>query len=206
MSAKQTRIDADLSKIAAIATKSNGAVKIVSHSSTRINLQLHFKTIANSSGSFSEVTDVEIQLPDRYPFIEPKVVFTSKVFHPNVYSSGQVCLGTKWLPSEGLDLLVERLIKILIYDATILNTKSPADSSALNWYRKTVSKNPSIFPTDKFEKNSVNKKPKIKWTDSSKESQKDKIISCGKCGQKLRVPLTGTGKIKCPKCQSSFII
>ena len=197
MSAKQTRIDADLSKIAAIAAKSNGAVKIVSHSSTRINLQLHFKTIANSSGSFSEVTDVEIQLPDRYPFIEPKVVFTSKVFHPNVYSSGQVCLGTKWLP-EGLDLLVERLIKILIYDATILNTTSPANSSALNWYRKTVSKNPSIFPTDKFEKNSVNKKPKIKWTDNSKESQKDKIISCENCGQKLRVPLTDR-KIKCPK-------
>ena len=47
--------------------------------------------------------------------------------------------------SEGLDLLVERLIKILIYDATILNTKSPADSST-----ELVSQNsqqePKYFP------------------------------------------------------------
>ena len=94
----------------------------------------------------------------------------------------------------------------MTYDSTILNTTSPANIDALNWYKKEVNKNPSFFPTDKFERNNVNKKTKIKWTDSSKENLRDRIIVCTSCGQKLRIPLTGKGKIKCPKCQNSFQI
>jgi ubiquitin-conjugating enzyme E2 A len=33
-----------------------------------------------------------LSFSDQYPKIAPKVVFTSKVFHPNVYGDGRICL------------------------------------------------------------------------------------------------------------------
>ena len=34
----------------------------------------------------------------------------------NVYASGLICLGQKWVPTEGLDLLAKRIIQIIIFD------------------------------------------------------------------------------------------
>ena len=145
MDAKSTRVNADIEKIRDLAKRSNGGIELKSSNNTKITLQLNYKTVADSRGSIRDHSLVTISLSPKYPFTEPKVVFDTPVFHPNVYSSGQVCLGTKWLPTEGLNLLVERLIKILIFEATILNTKSPANSGALTWYRSKVSSHPIFF-------------------------------------------------------------
>ena len=45
---------------------------------------------------------LEIRFPDAYPFKPPKVRFLTKIYHPNVYANGKVCLsilGGGWKPS-----------------------------------------------------------------------------------------------------------
>ena len=205
MSAKAKRIEADISKINALVAQSHGAIKLISSNINKLSIDLNYRTVADRSGKISEITKVEIQLPERYPFVEPKVIFKTIVFHPNVYSSGQVCLGTKWIPTEGLDLLLERLIKILVFDATILNTKSPANSEALRWYQKKVTSSPNFFPTDTFKKGTRNKSTGgIKWNDTKNKTAAGTIVSCTSCGQKIRVQSSGSGMIKCPKCKTAF--
>ena len=42
---------------------------------------------------------------DEYPYIPPKVQFTSKMFHPNIFSDGKVCpeiLQNGWTPAIGV--------------------------------------------------------------------------------------------------------
>ena len=211
MTAKSQRINADIEKIRDLARTSNGGIKLSSSTDQKIILELNYKTVGDSRGTIRKSSVVTISLSPKYPFMEPKVIFEDSVFHPNVYSSGQVCLGTKWLPTEGLNLLVERLIKILIFEATILNTKSPANSEALAWYRQKASSEPSFFPTDKFSKtHGSTTKPKIKWT--TKETVSDsnhirtRVISCQQCSQKLRVPDRQNIKATCRKCGANFIV
>lgn len=44
-----------------------------------------------------------ITFPEEYPFMPPKVTFTTKIYHPNVDSSGRVCLAIiskeNWKPN-----------------------------------------------------------------------------------------------------------
>lgn len=205
MSARDTRIQADIQKIKTLSEKTGGKVQLVSSSSSKIKLSFKYKTVKNSSGTTINSANAEIVLSSRYPFAEPSVKFLSQVFHPNVYDSGQVCLGTKWLPTEGLDLLVERLIKILIFDATILNTQSPASSSALNWYRKKADADRGFFPTDTFNTVPNSTKKKIQWGSKPSDSLDQKIeVKCSECGAKMRVPSGKKLKVTCPKCNSKF--
>src|ERR1700756_2375841 len=38
--------------------------------------------------------------------VEEMFGIKTPIFHPNVFPSGQICLGGRWLPTESLDLLV----------------------------------------------------------------------------------------------------
>lgn len=48
------------------------------------------------------VYDIEILLPEDYPMSPPKVLFITKIFHPNIDKLGRVCLDVlkdKWTPA-----------------------------------------------------------------------------------------------------------
>ena len=198
------RIDSDLSKIRELSQNSSGKVKLVSFKNSKVIIELLFKTIENKDGKLTQNSKIEMALPSNYPFTGPKVTFTTKIFHPNVYTSGLVCLGPKdWVISEPLSMLVERIINIIIYDPKMVNPNSPANVDAANWYSNNLNKNPNLFPTDNFNKTDEKSKPKIKWSSSSDTQTIEKtVVVCTYCETKLRLPKGKKGKVKCPKCNN----
>ena len=170
-----------------------------------LEVELKFRTAPSQAypGKIQDTTRIGITLPARYPFEEPAVTITTPIFHPNVWSTGRICLGSKWMPSMGLDLLVRRVIQIVTFDPTVLNMASPANGGAVTWYQQALRSNPQAFPTDTPLPVSAPAKPAIKWADSSPAPAKT-LVQCPHCSAKLSLPVGKTGQVSCPKCSKPF--
>jgi len=72
---------------------------------------------------------LQLEFSEEYPTKPPKVIFLSKVFHPNVYENGQICLDilqNQW--SQLMDVAaILTSIQSLLPDP---NPTSPANSEA----------------------------------------------------------------------------
>ncbi|CAH0551905.1 unnamed protein product [Brassicogethes aeneus] len=74
----------------------------------------------NSSYSGGIFT-LEINIPERYPFVPPLIKFMTKIYHPNIDDNGRICLDLlkmppagNWKPTigiEGLLIAVRMLIE-----------------------------------------------------------------------------------------------
>ncbi len=93
-----------------------------------------------------ESHEVKIRLGANYPRMMPELVWQSPIFHPNISSSGVVCLGgygTFWAPSLNLDELCVMLWDMVRYANFDVN--SPYNREAALW-AKTQKQFP--FPFD----------------------------------------------------------
>lgn len=210
MSARDERVVQDIRKIEELSKSVGGRVRIKKRSGnpvSQIILELEYPTAPSKSypRTRQETTEVKIDLLSRYPFQEPTATITTPIFHPNVYSSGKICFGTKWLPTQGLDLLVKRIIQIITFDETILNEMSPANGSALSWYRNAINQHPESFPTDKLIVREEPKK-KMSWSNVDADKESKALISCPNCKKSLRAPKGKTLNVKCPGCEHRFQI
>mgnify|MGYP000076585332 CR=1 FL=1 len=207
MTAFSERINQDLRKIKEFSDSIGGRVKIKKQSGNPVNsliLEINYPTAPskNYPAQVQKTTEVHIKLLSRYPFQEPEATITTPIFHPNVYRSGKICFGTKWLPTQGLDLLTKRIIQIITFDETLLNEASPANGDALSWYRGAVLKHRNSFPTDKLvaKEKATNK---MSW--NNVENSKV-VVNCTDCGSGLRVPTGKKGNLTCPKCSTKFYV
>jgi ubiquitin-protein ligase len=154
MNALETRRKEDLAKVKELCERSGGRIRLISADGaapSTIKLSLNYRTAGGTGYPEQDLALVEmkIQIPTGYPFRSPPVATLSPVvFHPNIYSSGQVCLGSKWVVSEFLDLLVKRVVRIITYQEDVLNEASPANGAAVSWYRERKRRFPQAFPTD----------------------------------------------------------
>jgi ubiquitin-protein ligase len=203
----------DVRKLRELAEQVPKRLKIVSISGTppnKIEIDLYFKTVPSRQypKAVQDVTRVTVDLPSRYPMQDapPIATIRTRILHPNVYASGQICLGVKWLPTLGLDFLVKRIIQIITFDPEILNEKSPANTDALSWYREARRSHPSVFPTDTaLLTTAAPEKKKISWSNIASEPAKV-VVVCPHCNSNLSLPGGKSGQVKCPRCSKSFEI
>jgi len=202
----------DIFRLEGLAAASGGRLAVVSRRGdppTDITIELVCRTAGSTAYPARAIdrTRARITLPARYPFQAPVVDLVPVTFHPNVYSSGLVCLGINWLPTEGLDLLVKRIAQIITFDPALINTESPANPVAAAWYLHARAQSPRAFPTDDLGfLVATAHKPKPQWRDIEITSEQPprKTIQCERCPQQLRVPDVPGVQVRCPRCLHTF--
>lgn len=92
---------------------------------------------------------VLVSLWDSYPDTAPYIRMLSQppVFHPDWYSKGTYCSSMPWRPDISLKDWIMRMIGTLRYDPALMDTVTPANYKALDWYLKNAG-NAAWFPSD----------------------------------------------------------
>jgi uncharacterized C2H2 Zn-finger protein len=204
------RVASDLEHLRALAAASGGRIGLVGTPAPgRFVLELDYATAG--SREYPTVrgtrTRLVIDLPARYPFQPPIATVTTPIFHPNVHPSGVVCLGAKWLPSEGMDLFVRRVARLLTFDPQLVNVHSAANPDALLWYLDALQRHPGAFPSERIEVMLPDEHPtSVRWRDTEGHPEHGErvIRRCPRCGAQLRLPAGCSGTVRCPKCGSAF--
>ncbi len=94
---------------------------------------LSVERVEGEQAVFRDVHQVEIKVPSGYPLEPPTVRILTPIYHPHVFTSGQVCLGSRWQVGEGMDNLLLRIGAILRFEPAYLDFKSPANLEAAQW-------------------------------------------------------------------------
>jgi len=169
----------------------------------RIRLQLAIPTARSAVFPLDRhaVSELVVELPEAYPLQEPRLTITTPVFNPNVYASGVVCHGMTWMPTEGLDLLVVRVIRLLALDPAIVNLRSAANGLAAAWYRMAITQYPGAFPSVAIQAPRRAERPTVTWGAAGDAAGPGKrLVECTGCDAKLRVDAGKSGTVACPRC------
>ncbi|MEZ5650332.1 MAG: ubiquitin-conjugating enzyme E2 [Burkholderiaceae bacterium] len=193
MSGLASRRQADLERVRRLVQGSRGELELLPGSGeSRLHVRVHRPTAADRHYPRNVLPGFElvIDLPARYPFEPPTVrLGSARVFHPNVFESGVVCVGSRWQSGEGLDLYLMRVVRLLLFDGMLVNLQSVAHDAAGRWYARARREHPDAFPT-----------ATIDW-----RGETDRIVrECPHCHARLRLPAARQGWVDCPRCGQPF--
>ena len=188
------RLQTDAAQLRSLAAASRGRVEFGRlPSEARPEVVAVFACVTAGSTAYPERREsrvvVHVALPERYPFLAPVATVRTPIWHPNVYPSGIVCLGTRWIAAQGLDLFVQRLLRLVTFDPLLINTASPANREAASWYESRRREYPGAFPTDRL---------------AVEQLVERIVLACPACRRELRVPRGRSGTVRCPSCGTAF--
>jgi hypothetical protein len=205
------RLQADLERLRTLAADSGERIVLLKGPSValpQVDLELRY-AVARSERYPADVTRqtrLRIALPARYPFQAPTATVLTPIWHPNVFPAGVICLGTRWLASEGLDLFVQRLARLLTFDSLLVNIHSPANRVAADWYSRMLRQRPDAFPSDlpRFgEPERDTTRRRVGWRESVADAGRVER-ACPHCARTLRLPAGRSGRVRCPGCGAAF--
>ena len=77
----------------------------------------------------------ELYLPDEYPMVPPKVLFRTKIFHPNIDKLGRICLDIlkdKWSPALQIRAVLLSIQALM----SAPNLDDPLDEEIANFWKQ----------------------------------------------------------------------
>ncbi len=80
---------------------------------------------------------VEVHIPAEFPLKMPKAKWITPIFHPNIASNGDVCIGTRWTPMKGLDEIIIEIANMIQFVSYEL--KDPYNYAAKRWVEQNES-------------------------------------------------------------------
>ena len=201
--AGELRRAADRANLDALAARSSGRIRVLEwpeRAGRPIRLGIGLRTA--SSTRYPAVAESEVRLridlPARYPFERPVVQIESPIFHPNVFPNGTVCQGEKWLPGDALDIVVQRIIRLLAFEPDHVNPASAANRTAASWYLGCRRDHPGAFPTDRLTLDT----PAAAAAATAAAARV--VVPCPACQAGLRLPAGRQGLVECPRCHYAF--
>ncbi len=203
-SASDLRRDQDQKGLNALIDRSCGELSAegrLNCRASKIALRLKLPTLAEQSlpPRWEPFCLFEVYLPLRYPFEPPSARVLSNLWHPNVFINGNICLGSRWQATEGLDLFVARVARLLIFDPMLVNLNSVAHLAAAQWYRSALQAYPHAFPSVRAST--------IHWLMDPRGSNSLSarvLKACPSCSAQLRLPVGRSGLVQCPRCRHDF--
>ncbi len=102
----------------------------------------HFKVkVAGPSGTPFQggMFHLELYLPEEYPMVPPKVLFRTKIYHPNIDKLGRICLDIlkdKWSPA----LLIRSVLLSIQALLSAPNPDDPLDNEIAEVWKGNVDK------------------------------------------------------------------
>ena len=156
MGIREKRLENDFKELTAFVNNSGDKLAIISTQGKpphQYVIEYRCRGIEKLQGTepfFRTNHRVEINIGSNYPKEKPDAKFLTPIFHPNIYTSLIVCLGSYWTMAETLSELVLRIGKIIQYSDDILNLNSPANSDAKNWAANNMRRFPVDTQTFKF--------------------------------------------------------
>ncbi|XP_066481544.1 ubiquitin-conjugating enzyme E2 T [Tiliqua scincoides] len=73
------------------------------------------------------IFDLEVVVPERYPFEPPKMRFLTPIYHPNIDSAGRICLDVLRLPPKGAWRPSLNIATLLTSVQMLMNEPNPDD-------------------------------------------------------------------------------
>jgi hypothetical protein len=194
------RREIDVERVRALAVASAGRIGVVAlpvAGRPRFVLDFDYTTVGSPAYPRERQASsrIAIDLAPRHPFQPPLTTVLTPIFHPHVFSSGVVCIGARWLPGEGMDLFVQRVVRLLAFDPLLMNPHSIANAAANTWYRSALQRHPQAFPTDAAA---------IAWQARGAPGSGRVIRHCPHCDAPLRLPSGRSGTVECPRCTRDF--
>lgn len=203
-----TRHEIDIERVRELAAAGAGRIGIVTlpvAGRPRFVLDLGFVTAGSNAYPHQRQPSsrVAIDLAPRHPLQPPVTTVLTPIFHPHVFASGVVCIGAKWLPGEGMDRFVKRVVRLLAFDPLLMNPASIANGVAQAWYRAAVQRHPEVFPTDPAAL-ALSAEGETGGRAAGETDSARVIRRCPHCATALRLPAGRSGVVTCPRCQRDF--
>ncbi len=153
-SVREQRLETDYRRLQALVAKSQGSITIEFAEGSppdRYIINLRGRGVekldANERPVLRSEHRVRIYMPPRYPLDRVRVKMLTPIFHPHVWPTSEVCIGSDLLPGETLDILVKRLLALVKFDPRYFDFQSVAHQKAATWAQKNL----TIFPFDEVE-------------------------------------------------------
>ena len=195
MSAHALRRQADVVRLQELAAQAGGRVVLLDVAA-RPGRPIRIRFGCRTAGADRDPTEghphvhLRIDLPARYPFERPVLTIGTPIFHPNVFASGVVCQGERWLPGDAIDIVLRRIVRLVTFDPTHVNPGSAANRIAASWYLAQRRQTPDAFPTD--------------LPLPAEDGAGRMVRNCPACGIGLRLPRGRQGVVACPSCRHEF--